>query len=98
MSLRYAGFLDTETPSISIYSGIQNNPAGGIERTFTNLAHSNFGFLPTYMVITGRSSWTGFVNEDFTDNFTCFSTSELMKAVTIETEIRSIIQGCNGIV
>ncbi|XP_021959262.1 uncharacterized protein LOC110855149 [Folsomia candida] len=97
MSLRYQGPLDTTTPSVSIYSGTISNYAGGIERTFTALAATNFGFVPKYMVLTGRSSWTGFFNDDFTGNSTCFSTSELVAQVYLtEITVRSLVKGCDA--
>lgn len=96
MSLRFLGPLETTTPSISIYSGADYNSAGGTERTFTGLAANNFGFIPTAISLTGRSSWTGFANENFSGNSTCFSTSELVAYLDISEimEIRSIVQGC----
>ncbi|XP_021967840.1 uncharacterized protein LOC110862938 [Folsomia candida] len=65
MSLRYSGPLDTSTPSISIYSGVTGNNVGGVERTYTGLAATYFGFVPTGAVITGMSSWTGFENYQY---------------------------------
>ncbi len=56
MSLRYSGPADVSTPSISIYGGNPGTITGGVERTFTSLAATNFGFVPTWMVLTGRSS------------------------------------------
>ncbi|XP_035712613.1 uncharacterized protein LOC118437575 [Folsomia candida] len=94
LSLRHMGPLETTTPSVSIYSGPTSY---GIERTFTALAGTNFGFIPTGLVLTGRSSWTGFVNDDFTGNSTCFSTAELIGYTSLTgIEIRSLIQGCNA--
>ncbi|XP_035707703.1 uncharacterized protein LOC110850121 [Folsomia candida] len=98
MSMRFLGPLETTTPSVSIYSGSSYDPAGGTERIFTNLAANSFGFVPTYMALTGRSNWTGFINEDFSGNSTCFSTSELVAGISLEgIEIRSLVQGCNAI-
>ncbi|OXA54755.1 hypothetical protein Fcan01_11730 [Folsomia candida] len=55
-SLRFLGPLETTTPSVSIYGGSSYDPAGGTERIFTNLAANSFGFVPTYMTLTGRSN------------------------------------------
>lgn len=49
MSLRHQGPLETTIPSVSIYSGTRTTGVGGMERTFTALAATNFGFLPTYI-------------------------------------------------
>lgn len=96
-SLRYLGPLDTTIPSISIYSGTDSDLAGGIERTFTGLAANDFGFLPAWMLLTGRSSWTGFSSPDFSGNSTCFSTSELMGGAQVDgNPMRSLIKGCNS--
>lgn len=68
----------------------------GVERTFTTLAATNFGFVPKYLTITGRSSWTGFIYDDFSGNSTCFSTSEFIVGINVSSrEIRSFVQGCN---
>ncbi|XP_021951949.2 uncharacterized protein LOC110848907 [Folsomia candida] len=98
LSLRYMGPLETTTPSVSIYSGpTPGAQLDGIELTYTSLAATNFGFIPTNLVLTGRSSWTGFVNDDFTGNSTCFSTTELIRYTNLAgKEIRSLIQGCNA--
>ncbi|OXA42673.1 hypothetical protein Fcan01_22422 [Folsomia candida] len=96
MSLRFTGPLETMTPSISIYSGANFDISSGIELTFTGLSATNFGFVPKYAVLTGRSSWTGFENEDFTGNATCFETLREIEATLLgEKEIRSFAQGCN---
>ncbi|XP_035712157.1 uncharacterized protein LOC118437319 [Folsomia candida] len=96
MSLRFMGPMETETPSVSIYSGTTYSATGGNERTFTGLSANNFGFVPTFMVFTGRSSWTGFVNDDFSGNSICFSKSELIGYSFLQGwEIRSLVQGCN---
>lgn len=96
-SLRFLGLSDTTTPSVSIYSGVMGNLAGGMERTFTGMAAANFGFVPSYMVLTGRSSYTGFANDDFSGNSTCFSTPDLMETFSLHgIEIRSLVKGCNS--
>lgn len=98
MSLRYNGPLDLATPSVSIYNGTTSANLGGIERTFTGLSATNFGFVPKAIFITGRSSWTGFANEDFSGISTCFSTSELAGWGDLAgKEIRSFVQGCNSL-
>lgn len=97
MSLRYTGPADVTTPSISIYSGNPDTSTGGVERTFTSLAATNFGFVPKWMVLTGGSSWTGFANEDFSGNSTCFTGSGLMHQVILnQIERRSVIKGCDA--
>ncbi|OXA39736.1 uncharacterized protein LOC110861107 [Folsomia candida] len=96
-SIRYLGFSETLAPSISIYSGSNDSETGGIERTFTVESANNFGFIPTYLVLTGGSSWTGFSNEDFTGESTCFSTSELHVGFSPHPRIiRSFLKGCDA--
>lgn len=69
-----------------------------MERTFTGLAANNFDFVPTALILTGRSSWTGFFNNDFSGNSTCYSTAELIGWVYMYGNVvRSIVQGCNPI-
>lgn len=97
LSLRYMGPLETTTPSASIYSGSGEYFMGGVERTFTGLAANNFGFLPKFLVLTGRSSWTGFPNEDFSGNATCFSVMDIIGYINISSYgIKSLVQGCNA--
>ncbi|OXA39737.1 uncharacterized protein LOC110861027 [Folsomia candida] len=96
-SLRYLGQLETLMPSISVNSGSNDSDTGGIERTFTNLAANNFGFIPAHLVLTGGSNWTGFSNEDFTGESTCFSTSELHVGISPHPSVvRSLFQGCDA--
>ncbi|XP_021963508.1 uncharacterized protein LOC110858934 [Folsomia candida] len=97
MSLRYSGPADASTPSVSIYSGTLGTITGNVERTFTSISETNFGFVPTWMVITGGSSWTGFANEDFTGNSTCFTSSYLLWGFDLRNiEVRSIVKGCDA--
>ncbi|OXA46082.1 hypothetical protein Fcan01_19313 [Folsomia candida] len=97
MSLRFAGPSETRKRSISIYRGLGCCYDGGMEYTFTGSSATNFGFLAKYIVLTGRSSWTGFENADFTGNSTCFSSSELIGHTTIYgKEIRSFVRGCDA--
>lgn len=95
-SLRYLGPSDVSAPSISIYNGVAGGTHGGAELTFTALAGNNFGFVPTGFVLTGRSSWTAFFNDNFTGNSTCYTTSALMVRSAFGTTTRSILQGCNA--
>lgn len=69
----------------------------GAEETYTGLAANNFGFIPAGLVLTGGSSWTGFFNDDFTGNSTCYSapTSDIIFSVNlVGTVIKSLVQGC----
>ncbi len=91
------GPLDASTVSASIYSGTTGIISGGVERTFTGSAATNFGFVPTLIVLTGRSNWTGFANEDFSGNSTCFTSTNIMENVYLDgIEVRSLVKGCDA--
>lgn len=97
LSLRYLGPLDAARRSLSIYSGTNDSMSGGTERTFTSVAANNFGFTPTYLVITGGSSWTGFSSEDFSGLSTCFGRAQPIAAFPLAGQvIRSVAQGCGS--
>ncbi len=97
MSLQYSGPAEVSTPSVSIYSGNPGTITGGVERTFTAAEANNFGFVPKWMLLSGRSSWTGFANEDFTGNSTCFTSSYLLWGLDLRNiEVRSLVNGCDA--
>ncbi len=62
---------------------------------FTGLAANIFGFNPNYILITGRSSWTLYENNDHTGNATCLIGSQEMSGFLGNSyNFQSISKGC----
>ncbi len=99
-SLRYLGPINTTTPAISIYEGTNGNSAGGREIVITGPAANGFDLEPVFysflrVIITGRSSWTLFLNNDFSGNATCLIGTQEMQLFAMYN-FKSITRGCDS--
>jgi hypothetical protein len=99
-SLRYLGPINTTTPSISIYEGTNDTVYGGREIIITGPAANGFDLEPVfypyiYVLITGRSSWTLFLNNDFSGNATCLIGTGEMQTFDMYN-FKSITRGCDS--